>query len=157
MNTRLHPIVWALVADGEHARIVAPTVSRGQFATILEFESTAAHLRSSDMGSERPGKVHESASTTRHAVEPKHDRHRQAKHDFVVDVARQVAERAGQKAFDRLVLVAPGHALHDLREALSPAVAALVVGMLEKDLTKTTDREMGEHLGEWWMAPPVAD
>lgn len=157
MVTRKHPKLWALVVDGEHARVVGPTVSRGQFATLFELDSTAAHLRSSDMGSERLGRVRESVGAAHHAVEPRHDPHRQAKHDFVTDVARQVAAHAAEGAFERLVLVAPAHALHDLRAALPEAVREKVVAELEKDLVKVPDGDLGEHLADWWVAPPSQD
>jgi protein required for attachment to host cells len=142
--------LWLVVVDGEHARIVAPTAAQGQFATVLSFDSAMAHLPSRDLGTERPGRVHESASTTRHAVTPRSDAHQAAKHAFMLEVAKQLEGHAEAGDFDRLVLVAPAHALHDLREALSPVASTKIVGSLQKDLTKTPDHELTSHLEEWW-------
>ena len=49
-------------------------------------------------------------------------------------------------AFDRLVLVAAPATLGDLRAMISKRVAALVVGEIQHDLTKTPNSEVGPHL-----------
>jgi protein required for attachment to host cells len=150
------PVVWVVIADGEHARIVTPTRVTDSFTTIQQVDSLWAHRKSADMGTERPGRVHESASTTRHAVEPKHDLHREAKRAFVKDVAEHLEAPSLAGSFDQLVLVAPDRALHELREAVSHEVAAKVIGVLDKDLTKVPDGALGEHLAQWWKAPAHA-
>ena len=147
-------VVWVVLADGEHARVVTPSMKQGQFATSLALDSALAHLRSRDLGTDNPGRSFESASPMRHAIEPRQDLHKAAKQSFLAEVARELNEREKSGDFDRLVLVAPGHALHDLREGLSKAVAAKVVGSLGKDLTKTPDHDLASHLAEWWHKPP---
>jgi protein required for attachment to host cells len=147
------PRVWVLIADGEHARVVAPTAVEGQFATVVAFDSPTAHQRTRDMVSDRPGRVFESANVTRHAVVARSDPHEKAKHDFLVEVARLVDQHDQAGDFDRLVIAAPPHALHDLREALGTAAAAKVTGSLHKDLVKTPDGALAGHLAEWWLAP----
>jgi protein required for attachment to host cells len=153
MMTVKKSVVWVVVMDGEHARVVAPTPSHGQFATTLALDSATAHLRSQDIGTDRPGRSFESASPTRHTIAPRQDLHQAAKHDFVLEVAGQLNEHAIAGDFDHLVLVAPGHALHDLRAALGAAADAKVVGTLVKDLTKTPDSALASHLAEWWQKP----
>lgn len=148
--------VWVVVADGEHARVVSPTVSAGQFATRQAVDSAQAHQQSSDLGSDRPGRVNESVGGARHAVAPRSDPHRKAKHEFAVAVAHQVNAEVAQGGIDRIVLVAPDHALRALRAALSLQAAELVVGELAKDLTKVPDGELGGHLRQWWAPPPRA-
>jgi protein required for attachment to host cells len=69
-------------------------------------------------------------------------------------VAKQVGGHIDD--FDRLVLVAPGHVLHDLRQALDQTASAKIVGSLAKDLTKTPDHDLMSHLAEWWQPPPDA-
>jgi protein required for attachment to host cells len=142
---------WLIVADGEHARAVTPAAPQGQFRTVLSFDSVTAHLASHDLGTERLGRVHESASTTRHSIVPRQDLHTAAKHDFMLEVASQIALHVDE--FDRLVLVAPDHALHDLRAALGETPRAKIVGTLAKDLTKVPDHGLMPHLSEWWHMP----
>jgi protein required for attachment to host cells len=139
---------WILVADGEHARVVVPTPQH-QFRTINSLDSTTAHHRSSDLGTDEPGRSYERASPLRHAIEPKTDPHRAAKHDFVRFLAGQMNEAAVAGEFDRLVLVAPAHALTALREGLDGPAAARLDGTLAKDLVKVPDSDLASHLDEF--------
>ena len=141
--------LWVVIADGEHARLVARDPHARSLHTFKELTSRTAGQRSHDLGSDRPGRTHESVGTTRHAVAPKHDPHQLAKQDFVASVAREVNEAAASGGFDHLVLVAPAHALADLRGGLDQAVLNAVVGTLAKDLTKTPDHELAGHLDEF--------
>jgi len=68
MATSKQPRVWVLIADGEHARVVTPQESHGHFETVIAFDSASAHLRSADLGTDKPGRTFESASITRHAI-----------------------------------------------------------------------------------------
>lgn len=148
--------LWVIIADGEHARVVAPAAGQ-HFTTTLALDSASAHKMSRDLGTDRPGRSVESggpgAGVTRHAIAPRQDPHKAAKHDFIVEVAEQLNRHAAAGDFDHLVLVAPGHALHDLREALSAPARALVTGTLVKDLTKTPDHDLASHLAEYWHKP----
>ena len=138
--------LWVLVADGEHARILVHGADAGSYRTERRLDSANAHLRTHDMVSDGRGRVHESATTTRHAVEPRTDPHSEAKHQFAVFLADQINQDAAAKHFDRLALVAPAHVMHDLRHALSHEADALLVGFLQKDLVKVPDAEIGPHL-----------
>ena len=156
MATSKQPRVWVLIADGEHARVVTPKESNGHFETVIAFDSASAHLRSADLGTDKPGRTFESASITRHAIAPRSDPHRNAKHHFIQDVAALVDQHDQKYEFDRLVLVAPAHALSDLREALGKSAAAKVVGSVAKDLVKVNDHDLTAHLADWWLAPPAS-
>ncbi len=147
--------VWVLIADAEHARVVTPVDSHGRFATTLSFDSALANLGPRDLGSERSGRSFESANSDGHVIVSRRDPHKWAKHDFIVEVAKQIDMRADAGEFDGLVLVAPDHAMHDLREALSANAGAMVVGSLTKDLSKTPNHDLAPHLAEWWPKPPA--
>ena len=140
--------LWIAVADGEHARFVQPD-GNNALRTAEALDSVAAHQRSSDIGSDRPGRAFESATTGSHGVAPRHDPHALEKDRFARLVATRLNEAAARGAFDELVLVAPAHTLHKLRDALDAAAASKLVGMLEKDLIKTPDGELWPHVREW--------
>lgn len=148
--------LWVLIADGEHARVVTPVAADGQFKTLTALNSDSAHLRSADLGSDRPGRGHESASTGRHAVSPRTDPHDNAKHQFALEIAKFLVQRDASGEFDTLVLVAPPHTLNDVRAALSTTAEARIVGTLHKDLVKVPDHDLKTHLAEWWLAPAEA-
>jgi protein required for attachment to host cells len=140
--------LWVAVADGEHARIVVPHQGAARYHTLHDIDSFAAHRRAAEMGTDAPGRSFESASMARHAIEPRSDPHLQAKHDFVVWLAGWLGEQAIAGAFNRLILVAPAHALHDLRAALPEAARQCLCGVLPRDLVKTPDHDMAEHLSK---------
>ena len=136
------------IADGEHARFVQPD-SNNVLRTVNSMDSASAHLRSQDIGSDRPGRSFESGNPAHHAVGERHDLHRMAKDTFARLVAQQLNAASAHGEFDGLLLVAPPRALHELREALDPATTAKLVGTLERDLVKTPDHELWPHVREW--------
>jgi protein required for attachment to host cells len=141
-----------VVVDGEHVRFVEPDADN-VLRTISSLDSASAHLHSRDIGTDQPGRSFESGGQSRHAIGPRHDLHTLEKERFVHLVAEQLDAAAKRDEFDELLLVAPSRALHQLREALSPATRARLVGELEKDLVKTPDHELWPHLREWVSQP----
>jgi protein required for attachment to host cells len=142
------PRTWILVADSARARAVAWTGRNAPLEAIEGIDLHYRHQLSRDMMSERPGRVHESSGTTRHAIEPRTDPSRQAERNFALSVAQALEDGFGKSEFDRLVLVAGPTMLGDLRAALSPKVQAAIQGELIKDLTHLTNTELKQHLVE---------
>ena len=99
-----------------------------------------------ELGRDRPARVKESASPTRHAVEPRRDLHEAAKDDFIRTVAAELAAELKEGKFDELVLVAPPGVIGELKDSLTKPTAKAVVKELHKDLTKVPDHELTGHL-----------
>lgn len=135
--------VWYVIADGGRARFVERD-EQGAFRTISSFVSTDLHEASRDLVSDRPGRVQESATPSRHSVEPKTDPHEAAKEDFVRYVADQL--QLEQNNFEEIVLVAPPRVLGQIRTMLAKPIADAVGRELSKDLTKVPDHDLAEHL-----------
>lgn len=136
------------IVDGEHARFVQPDQDN-VLRTVQSLDSAFAHMRSSDIGSDRPGRSFESATSAHHSISPKHDPHAQEKERFVCLVGGHLNAASQQGEFDELLLVAPSRALRQLREALDAGAAAKLVGALDKDLVKTPDDGLWPHVREW--------
>ena len=98
----------------------------------------------SELGTERPGRVHESKGVSRSAVETT-DYHAAAEADFLRRIAGRLAELV-QGGVSRILIVAPPKALGTLREALSAQVKAAVDGELAKDLVKLPVDEIERHI-----------
>jgi hypothetical protein len=81
--------VWYVIADGGKARFVERD-KKGVFRTVASFVSTELHKRTSDLGRDKPTRAHESATPTRHAIEPRRDLKEASKADFVKIVAEQI-------------------------------------------------------------------
>ncbi len=138
--------VWFVIADGGRARIVEPREERSLFRTCREIESIDIHRRSHDIGSDKPGRSHESGNAARHAVEPREDIHRAAKLGFAQQIAWMLNEAGARNEFDRLVLVAPERILNEIQREVAPATARRVAATLQRDLTKVPDADLGQHL-----------
>lgn len=148
------PTTWYVITDGGHARVLRKRDGQNAFDTQREFVSAEIHSKTHDLGAERPGRVHESVGSAHHAVEPRQDLHRTDKQNFVGEVARMLNEADAQHAFDRLILVAPAHALAWLNDALDAGTKQKVAAELQKDLTNVPNSTLGEHLAHLDDAGP---
>lgn len=136
----------ALVADGQHARFLQRAAPGGVWLELVERAVEVANPRSHERGSERPGRSHESASSARHAIEPRTDPHRAAKTAFAKHLAERLEAEAASYA--GLILVAPPAFLGDLRAELGHAARSKLLGTLDKDLTRLPMAELVPHLAE---------
>lgn len=136
---------WFVVADGEHARVLAHS-PEGGFEDSLALDSAAAHRRARDLGADRPGRAFESAGGAHHAIAPRSDPHRRAKTDFARIVADEIGRGQRQGAFDRLALVAPPPILEAIKEHLDAECGKRLDGELAKDLTKLPEAELRRRL-----------
>jgi protein required for attachment to host cells len=141
-------VTWVVVADGGRARLVARRESKPRYATLRELMSIAEQAPSRELGADKPGRSRESATTARHAIEPRSDPHELAKEAFAREIAKVLNEAGAAGAFDRIILAAPPHVAAALHRFLDKAVGAKIVGELPKDLTKIPDHELGRHLDE---------
>ena len=137
---------WFLIADSARARIVSARRHVPGFETVVCFESEEAQHQSHEIGSDRPGRAFESASPTRHAVEPRSDPQRVAKQQFSHHVAEELNRAAAEQRFDALYLIAPPRTLGELRPELSDATSAKMREELHKDWVHLPEPELEEHL-----------
>lgn len=139
---------WILIADGAKARILERSGPNAALAPASDrcFTESEAREPTRDIGTDRPGRVHESADATRHAMEPRVDWHRYAKEQFAKSVADALEQAALKKKYEELVLVAPPQTLGDLRGALGQHARALVTTEVAKDLTNIADHEIAAHI-----------
>ena len=96
-----------LIADGARARVLLNRgPGKGLEATALT-DLAAEHEPTRELGSDRPGRVHDRMGPGRHAMAPRVDWHEFEKTRFAREVATALNRAAGGQAFDRLILVAP--------------------------------------------------
>lgn len=143
-----HPRTWYVITDGGRARIVQKRDALDAFDTHREFVSADIHRHTHELGMERPGRTHESASSAHHALQPREDLHRADKRNFVYEVARALNEANARDEFDRLILVAPAHALGELHHALDAPTQRKIAAQLQKDLTNVPNADLAKHLSD---------
>ena len=137
---------WILIADAAHARILESTGPGHPLAQVPSMTLHADLPPTHELGSDRPGRGHESSGPGRHAVEPRTDAHRELKRDFAELVAERLEAAVAVKAFDKLVIVCPPVMLGDLRAALAETVSDHVVAEIPKDLVRTPNDDIRLHL-----------
>ncbi len=123
---------WYVVADGGKARVL--TLNDGAMRTVQQFDNSGHGNTDEDP----------SAGTSQLKA-PKSDPHDQAKAHFAKHVAERLNEAVRTGKVDQIVLAAPAHVLHDIREGLDKAASAKLGKSLSKDLTNTPDHDLASH------------
>ncbi len=141
------PRTYILIADGSRARLLLAE-GRGKPLTEVpgaEYQTTL--LPDRELQADRPGRVHESASVVRHAIE-RDNLHRREKERFARHLADVLDERFANHEFDRLVIAAAPETLGVIRAELSNKLQSVMLGEIAKDLTKVPNQGVREHFGD---------
>jgi protein required for attachment to host cells len=137
---------WIVVADGANARFLMwrglKSGATGISGHTFERDSPPTH----ELGTDRPGRVHDSTGHARHAIQPRTDSHDEQEKAFLRLVMRRLHEAFDSGAFDDVVLIAPPRALGVLRNKLPAQLSKCVVLEIDKDLTKHTDEAVSDML-----------
>lgn len=124
---------WVVVCDGRKA-LILENEGDAVFPN-LRTKETHEHedSKTSEQGTDRPGRVHESASSGRSSVEQT-DWHTQAETEFLQSLARRLDDAVSKDHTRSLIVVAPPRALGVLRSAYSQAVRNALTAEIAKDL-----------------------
>jgi protein required for attachment to host cells len=138
---------YILIADGARARLLL-SEGRGKALTEVPGSDIRTDLKpDQELSSDRPGRVHESANVSRHAIE-REDLHRKEKERFAQSLAESLEKRFANREYERLVIAAAPETLGIIRSALSDKVRAVIMAEVAKDLTKIPNPQIRPHLGE---------
>ncbi len=138
---------YILVADGARAHLLL-SEGRGKPLTEVPGSDIRQDLKPDhELSADRPGRVHESANVSRHAIE-RDDLHRREKERFAQSLADVLDKRLANREYDRLVIAAAPDTLGVIRSALSDKVRAVILAEVAKDLTKIPNPQIRLHLGE---------
>lgn len=146
-----HRDLCFVIADGGHVRFVRPAADNALHTTEA-LDAANVHRKSHDLGTDKPGRTQESATTARHAIAPRHDPHELEKVKFAHVIGEKMNQDSAAGAFGEAVVVAPSHILAEIMGMLDRTTAAKVSGTLDKDLVKVPDHELYPHLKQW-IAP----
>jgi protein required for attachment to host cells len=136
---------WIIACDGAKALFLRNDGDADLLNLAVVAVMEKHQPKSSDLGTDRPGRVHESRGARRGAVEIA-DLHTDGERRFLNEVAAAIDKSVREHAVKRLFVVAPPTALGILRAAFSPAVAAVVTGEIAKDLVRLSTDQIERHL-----------
>lgn len=141
-------VTWFVLTDGSRTRILERRAEGPGYEVVEEFESADARVPSREIMSDRPGRVQESAYTAHHAVDARHDAHRQRKDAFARELAHRLNRAATDDLFQALILYAAPRTLAILREKLEDAARGKIKAEVPKDLTKVPLADLPSHFAE---------
>jgi len=144
MNAR----TWIVLADAATAKVYEPQASRRDWKLIAELAHPESRAKESELGTDKPGRVRQSTTGSRAAMEPPTPRKEVEIEKFAREIAKALDDALVRKAYDRLVLVAPPEFVGILRKLLSERVERCIATTVEKDylhLDLPEARERLEH------------
>jgi len=135
---------WVVVCDGRKA-ILFENEGDAEYPTFAVREVMEhAVLSNRDLDSDKPGRVWESATTARSAIEPV-DHHELEEKTFLGDVAHRLDELLTAGQLQHVVMVAPPRALGILRKIYSPALRDVMRAEVDQDLVKVPVGELEDR------------
>ena len=136
---------WVVVCDGRKA-LLLENQGDAMFPNLRTRE-THEHddAKTSDQGTDRPGRVHELTGTARSAVEQT-DWHAQAEEDFLRTLAERLNDAVTKGETKSLILIAAPRALGVLRQLITPAVQEAIHAEIGKDYVNMPVHEIETHL-----------
>lgn len=121
-----------------------------------QLSDSAAHLHNRDLVSDRPGRKFDRAplhsarrgATARHATGARNNPREHEAQQFAHRIADSLQRVVQAGLVDELVLVCAPHFLGLLRAALPPAVSALIIDEIHKDLAHQPESAVRAHLAD---------
>lgn len=133
---------WIVVADAAGYRIFSCLKLGGPMKKVAEKSFPEAKKFTRELGTDRPGRNQAGPRQARHAFANPADWHEQEEKEVARALADLLNERHREKAFDRLVLVAPPKMLGDVREFLEHTDNNYPWREIDKDLARLSSHEL---------------
>ena len=147
---KLRPASLVLVADGAKALFLR-NAGDEVFPNLIvarAFKDNNPPTR--DQGTDRPGRVHESATSRRSQVETT-DWHIVEKHKFVEATAASLERYIEDEGVKSIVIVAPPRVVGALRATLPENIRKHILAEIEKDLTNQPVHEIEKYLTDYFL------
>lgn len=137
---------WIVVADSSRAKIYEAANAGADLVEREDLVHPEGRLHERDLVSDRPGHDSGEYGSGPHVLDEPTPAHVEEMHKFAREIAARLEQGLNDRAYDRLVLVAPPKFLGVLREVLAQGVAATVAETLHKDLVQHSAEDVREHL-----------
>ena len=136
---------WVIVCDGKKA-LILENAGDEKFLNLKTREvQEHADPKTSDLGTDEPGRSFSSVGSGRSAVEQT-DWHRQEEDRFLQKLVGQLDHSVKVGEVKSLFIVAPPRALGVLRQAYSHNLRDALRAEIDKDLVKMPVHEIEKHL-----------
>lgn len=139
---------WILVADQARARLFESQIADGALAELADYAHPEALEKPSEVGYQAPPRVHESASSTRHAITPHTAPRDKVALEFAHGLSEVLDRGRVENHYDRLILVAPPRFLGQLKGVLDEQVRKLVVRTVGRNITRASIQDISAELDD---------
>ena len=145
MDLKLPEGTWVVVCDGRKSIVLENIGDKEHpdLRTKSAVESDGAPT--SALGTDRPGRVHQSVGSSRSSVEQT-DWHDREEDEFLIALAARLDKAVQAKEVSHLVIVAPPRALGMIRKAYSQHVKGALLAEIDKDLASHPVPDIEKHL-----------
>jgi protein required for attachment to host cells len=137
---------WILLADAGTARLYQTNKGISDWTVVREFSHPESRQHAAELVSDKPGRVRQTASGARAALEPHTPLKKKEVEKFARELAAALEEGLNKEAFERLILVTPPAFLGVLRELLHHSVRERITHTVEKDYLHMDAPELKERL-----------
>jgi|TARA_R110002012_G_scaffold163729_1_gene326122 protein required for attachment to host cells len=144
---------WIVLADAAHAKIFTRNYVDGAVKQTWDMEHPAARALQHELGADRPGHGHGSASHHRYAYSDHADLPEQESRSFLRSVAGEVNRAVRQKEMDDIVLIALPKTMATLKSGFNNYTLAKVSGEYPRNLLGLPETALVERLKD--LAPKV--
>lgn len=139
---------WILVAHRSGARLFENNGPGTGLKLVEAIPHPEGRLKNREINADKPGRVFDSVGGGRHSMSKEHEPTEQVSRQFANQLSEKLHLGRTQNRYTQLILIAEPRFLGELRAALPPQTAALVIAELNKDLIDVDDRDLPSHLGE---------
>jgi protein required for attachment to host cells len=137
---------WMLVCDAGRARIFSFEAADGDWETIEEIDNERGRARTSEIVTDRVGRVRQSGTGVKPGMEATTDPADTEETKFVHRLGQHLQHGFDRNRFGRLVLVAPPRFLGKLRKELSDPVSRSIAKSIDKDYSQLKEHELRDVL-----------
>lgn len=138
---------WILVANAAHARLLQ-CEDKGRLTLLETFEHPASRLRSSLLGSGKPGREPSGHGFGGVAFGPRLDAQHKERMKFARELSERLEEGAHKGAYESLEIFASNPFLGELKQELGDGTRRLLVEKHDIDLTSVGLAELGRRMAQ---------
>ncbi|WP_308910496.1 host attachment protein [Pseudokordiimonas caeni] len=137
---------WIVLADAAHAKIYTRHYVDGALQQLWVMEHPEARAHQSEMGTDRPGHGHGSASHHRYAYEDHANFPEQESEHFLRSIASEVNRAAKHDEMDNIILIALPKTMATIKSEFNRHTLAKISGEYAKNLIGLPKEALDERI-----------
>lgn len=136
---------WIITAHRGGAKLYEHT-THDQLTLVRDIPHPEGNLKNHEIDADRAGRGMENSAVGGSPMNREVDATHKVAQDFARTLADLLDRARNDGAYDQLVLVGEAHFLGLLRAALTPGTGALVIGSIDRELSRASVDDLREHL-----------